>query len=71
MNLVSSPINNGSGEFQTFIIIMVDVVYNSSFVMIPIVITMITVPITIIIVAMIVILLFVIVVMNLRTINFI
>ena len=71
MNLISRPINNRSGEFRTFIITMVDVVYNAVFVMIPIVITMITVIITIIVVAILVILVFIIVVISLRTINFI
>ena len=71
MNLVSRPINNGSGEFRTFIIIMVVVIYNVAFVMIPNVITMITVPITIIIIAMLIILVFIIVVITLRTIDFI
>ena len=71
MNLVSFPINNGSGEFRTFIIIMVVGIYNVDFIMISNVITMITVPITTIIIAMLVILVFIIVVITLRTINFI
>ena len=71
MNLISCLINNESSEFRTFIIIMVVVVYNADFFLIPIVITMITVPITTIIIAMLVILVFIIVVITLRTINFI
>ena len=71
MNLTFCPMNNGSCEFWTFIIIMAVAVYNTAFAMILIVITIITVPVTIIIVNMLVILVFIIVVIALRTINFI